>query len=55
MRKYNKQQNLSSTWNSVVSLFFFAVKLYLENNKQEMIEENNSVFKKWIKGVIINE
>ena len=32
------------------------LKLYLENNKQEKIEENNSnVFKKLIKGVIMNE
>ena len=42
MRKFNnKLQNLNSTWNSVVSLFFYAVKLYLENDKPEKIEENN--------------
>ena len=42
MRKFNnKLQNLNSTRNSVVSLFFYAVKLYLENDKPEKIEENN--------------
>ena len=25
----------------MISLFFYAVKFYLENNKQEKIEENN--------------
>ena len=37
----NAHQNLSSAWNSVLSLFSYAVKLCLENNKQENIEENN--------------
>ena len=42
MHKFNiKLQNLNSTCNSVVSLFFCAVKLYLGNDKPEKIEENN--------------
>ena len=36
-------------------LFFYVVKLYLENNKPEKIDENNNVLKKLIKEVIMNE
>ena len=39
MCKFNNKQG-----NSVISLFFYAVKLYLDNNKQEKIEENNQQY-----------
>ena len=48
-------QNLNSTWYYVGPLFFYVVKLYLENNKPEKIDENNNILKKLIKGVIMNE